>query len=53
MTRFWYTLKDLDLEVSFEGFKCEGEVVINFPPLDRWANRMSQSNLETISIVHN
>ncbi len=41
------------LEVTLWAFKCEGEVVINFPPLDGWANKMSQSNFGVIFMVHN
>jgi hypothetical protein len=38
---------------DFLSFRCEGEIVINFPPLDKWANRTGQSNLGTIFTMHN
>ncbi len=34
-------------------FKCENEVVTDFPPPNRWANKIGQSRLGIVCIVHN
>jgi hypothetical protein len=38
---------------DYLNFKCEGEVVINFPPPNGWANKTGQSNLRAIFTMHN
>ncbi len=47
---------DLSLHPSFGkgflNFRCESEVIINFPPLNKWTNRTCQLKLETILTLH-
>jgi hypothetical protein len=41
------------LETTLWTYKCESEIFIIFPPLDRWVNKTCQSSIGTIFIVHN
>jgi hypothetical protein len=38
---------------NYLSFRCEGEVVINFSPPNKWANKTSQSIFGTIFTMHN
>jgi hypothetical protein len=49
----WALIYTRVLEITIWSFRCEGEVVINFPPPNRWTNKTSQSNLGTIFTMHN
>jgi hypothetical protein len=40
------------LEVAFQAIRCEGEVIINLPFPNKWANGASQSSLGTIFMMY-
>jgi hypothetical protein len=50
--RILFVIVDLSLHLSSEGdslsFSCEYEVVISFPPMDRWSNQLVNQVLEHI-----
>ncbi len=40
------------LEAIIQAIRCEGEVIISLPSLNRWVNGANQSNLKAISTMY-